>query len=181
MAALLAERTPVREETVKWVWNRPVTFDEFLDQFGPKDYVELVDGMAVEKARVQLEHEKLYGWLYIVLGLTTKARGLGMVLGSRTAVRINEFRGRLPDLFFVSQQRMAIVQEKATYGAPDLVIEIVSPNDRPSDLIALETDYRSIGVREIVFKNPQFPDRKVVTTIKAKTPETIAVDFNKDK
>ena len=88
MAALLAERTSVREETIKWVWNRPVTFDEFLDQFGPKDYVELVDGVAVEKPMVQLEHEKLYGWLYIVLGLYAKARGLGMQLGSRTAVQI---------------------------------------------------------------------------------------------
>ena len=38
-----------------------------------------------------------------------------------------------------------------------------------------------LGVREIVFKNPQFPDRKVVTTIKAHTTQTIAVDFSKDK
>ena len=37
-----------------------------------------------------------------------------------------------------------------------------------------------LGVREIVFKNPQFPDRKVVTTIKADTPASIAVDFSKD-
>jgi hypothetical protein len=38
-----------------------------------------------------------------------------------------------------------------------------------------------LGLREVVFKNPQFPERKVVTTIKAGTPATISVDFNKDK
>ncbi len=38
-----------------------------------------------------------------------------------------------------------------------------------------------LGVREIVFKNAQFPDRKIVTTIKAHTTQTIAVDFTKDK
>jgi hypothetical protein len=38
-----------------------------------------------------------------------------------------------------------------------------------------------LGVREIVFKNPQFPDRKVVTTIKAGTPATITADLTKDK
>jgi PEGA domain len=38
-----------------------------------------------------------------------------------------------------------------------------------------------LGVREIVFKNPQFPERKIVTTIKSGTPATISVDFNKDK
>jgi len=35
--------------------------------------------------------------------------------------------------------------------APDLVIELISPNDRPSDIVVLEMDYRAIGVTEIVF------------------------------
>jgi PEGA domain len=38
-----------------------------------------------------------------------------------------------------------------------------------------------LGVREILFKNPQFPDRKIVTTIKAGAAATISVDFAKDK
>ena len=38
-----------------------------------------------------------------------------------------------------------------------------------------------LGLREIIFKNPQFPDLKVTRTIKASSTETIAVDFNKDK
>jgi hypothetical protein len=38
-----------------------------------------------------------------------------------------------------------------------------------------------LGVHEIVFRNPQFPERKIVTTIKAGAPTTISVDFNKDK
>src|SRR5439155_9204819 len=97
------------------------------------------------------DHEKLVGWLYHVLGLYVQERNLGIVLGSRTAVEITQFRGRLPDLLFVRQDRMEIVQQKAVYGAPDLVIEVISPGDRPSDIIALETDYRSIGVQEIVF------------------------------
>jgi hypothetical protein len=39
----------------------------------------------------------------------------------------------------------------------------------------------ALGSREIVFKNPQFPDRKITTTIKAGTPVTISVDFAKDR
>jgi Uma2 family endonuclease len=66
-------------------------------------------------------------------------------------VEIHQFRGRLPDVLFVRQNRMQIVQQKAVYGAPDLIIEVISPNDRPSDVIGLETDYRAIGVTEIVF------------------------------
>jgi Uma2 family endonuclease len=141
----------VHEETVKWVGSRALTFDEFVDGYGPKDQVELIDGVVVERSMVQLDHEKLVDWLRFVIGLYVRAHKMGIVLGSRTAVEINRFRGRLPDLLFVRQDRMEIVQQKAIFGAPDLVVEVISPNDRPSDEIALETDYRSIGVAEIVF------------------------------
>jgi hypothetical protein len=36
-----------------------------------------------------------------------------------------------------------------------------------------------LGVREFVFKNPRFPDRKVVATITANATASISVDFNK--
>ena len=36
-----------------------------------------------------------------------------------------------------------------------------------------------LGIREIVFKNPQFGERKVTTTIKANAPATISIDFSK--
>jgi hypothetical protein len=34
-----------------------------------------------------------------------------------------------------------------------------------------------LGVREIVFKNPKFPERKQTVTITANAPATISVDF----
>src|SRR5438132_1703941 len=102
----------VREESVKWVGTRPLTFAEFLDLDGHENPVELIDGAIVEKSVVQLDHEKLLHWLDRVLGICVEERSLGIVLGSRTAVEIHQFRGRLPDLLFVRQHRMEIVQQK---------------------------------------------------------------------
>jgi Uma2 family endonuclease len=141
----------VREVSDLYVWSKPLTFDEFLDTFGPKDFVELVDGVVVEKTMVQLDHERLQRWLYVLLSLYAERSGKGEVLGSRSAVKISEFRGRLPDLFFVRRENQTIVQQKATFGPPDLTLEIVSPSDKPSGMIALEVDYTAIGVAEIVF------------------------------
>jgi len=56
----------------------------------------------------------------------------------------------LPDILFVGQERRKIIREKGIYGAPDLIIEILSPQDRPADLIALEADW-SLDVPEIWF------------------------------
>lgn len=146
-----SELEKVTERSVKWVRSGPITFLEFLDMFGPKDYVELIDGAVVEKPMVQLDYEKLLIWLLRVMAGYVEEKNLGIVLASRSAVQINEYGGRLPDLFFVRSGRMQMVQQKATFGAPDLVIEIISSSDRRAGLIALEADYRSIGVTEIVF------------------------------
>jgi Uma2 family endonuclease len=117
--------------------------------------MELIDGVMVEKMVAQLAHEKLIAWLFTMLSLFVRHRNLGLALVSRATVKINGHRGRLPDLMFVRQDRLHILQQRAIEGTPDLVIELISPNDRPSDRIALETDYCSIGVPEIVFIDQQ--------------------------
>jgi Uma2 family endonuclease len=154
MQHMILETTEAVEGRVVRYAERPIPFETFLELSGDQD-IELVDGVMVAKMAVQLTHEKLFAWLLTLLNLYVRKRDLGIVLGSRTAVEIGEFGGRLPDLLFVRREQIGIVQEKAVYGAPDLVIELVSPNDRPSDIVALETDYRGVGVSEIVFVDQQ--------------------------
>lgn len=134
--------------------DHPISFETFL-QLNLDEDMELIDGVMVKKMAAQWEHERLLAWLFWLLFGYVQQRNLGNVAGSRTPVRINDFRSRLPDLLFIRQERASIIQPRAIMGAPDLVIELISPNDRISDLFALETDYRAIGVREIVFIDQQ--------------------------
>ena len=130
-ADLLTETEQVVEGRVVRVGERPIPFEQFLEM-AEGQWLELVDGVIVEKQPVtQLDHELCSAWLYQVLGPYVKKRGLGLMLGSRIMVRADDFGGRMPDLLFVRAERLNIVQQKAVYGAPDLVIEIVSPGDRP--------------------------------------------------
>jgi Uma2 family endonuclease len=96
-------------------------------------------------------HEDLQGWLLLIVRLYVEALKLGIVRGSRTPVRISLHRARLPDLLFVRAEHADIVQEDGIFGTPDLIVEILSPTDTPSRLLALEADYRSIGVPEMWF------------------------------
>jgi Uma2 family endonuclease len=139
------------EERVVRHAERPIPFTAWLEICGPDDDSELIDGVLVERPMVQWEHEKCEWWLLALLKIYVRHFKRGVVLHSRCALRINEFRGRLPDIFFVRQDRVSIVHNEATYGAPDFIAEIVSPNDRPSHLAALEADYRNLGVEEIWF------------------------------
>jgi len=134
---------------------RPLTFEEFVRLFGEDDDIELVDGMVVQRVAARDIHEDLQGWLSFVLRGYAEAKGLGIVRGSRTAVKITEHRGRLPDIVFVRKENAHIVQEDGIFGTPDLVVEIWSPGDRLSDMLSKEADYKSIGVLEIWFVDQQ--------------------------
>jgi len=158
--SLMHETDQVVEGRIIHLAERPFSFEEFLEISGYKDHLELVKGVLVERMSARLPHERHFGWVFWLLEGFVEQRSLGEVLGSRTAVRIDAFGGRLPDVLFVRQDRRHIIQDKAVYGAPDLVVEIICPNDRPSDVHALETDYRNIGVAEIIFLD--LPKRRVL-------------------
>ena len=145
----------------RYTADGPIDFEAWLDvsfethDRGERIDTELIKGVMVERMAAQFPHEWINMWLGGILSPYVRSRKLGIVLGSRTAVKINLLAGRLPDLLFVRADNIGIIQDRAIYGVPDLVIEIVSSNDRRGELLELENDYRSIGVPEIVFLDPK--------------------------
>src|SRR5437667_4181956 len=98
MALTLSQHKAVREELDKLVWPKPLSFEEFIDIFhGREEIVELIDGEVIIEMGAQLDHEVLISWLLRVLGTYVEENNLGILLGTRTPVRIDEFNGRLPD------------------------------------------------------------------------------------
>ena len=152
-SAILATVEEAEARIVRFA-ARPIDFETFLDLNINSD-TELLNGVMVKKMAAQLEHERLFVWLLTLLNLFVTRKDLGTVLGSRSTVRIDRYHGRLPDLLFVRKANQAMVQQRAIYGTPDLVTELVSPGDHNSHLIELETDYDSIGVPEVVFVDQQ--------------------------
>ena len=137
------------EGRIVHVGERPISFERFLDMAEGR-FMELVGGIIVEKPMIQLDHELCTRWLYSIIWPYAQKRGLGQMLSSRIMVKTADFGGRMPDLLFVRQERMEIVQQRSVYGAPDLIIEVASPNDYPADFRALEVDYFQLGVPEFV-------------------------------
>ena len=138
------------EARLVYVGERAIDFEQFLCMAEGR-FIELINGVIEEKPLIQLDHELCSTWLVQMMGVYTQKMKLGRVLTSRIMVKTDDFGGRMPDLLFVRQERMEIAQQKAVYGAPDLIIEIVSPTDRPSHLRELEAEYFKLGVPELVF------------------------------
>ena len=143
----------------RYIAEGPIDFEIWLRRSLCSDKAEadteLVRGVIIDRMSAQYPHEWIFAWLLRLMGNFVEHRKLGIVLGSRTAVRISANDGRLPDILFVRATNTDIIKKNAIYGAPDLVVEIISENDRPYDIIQLETDYQAAGVIEILFIDPK--------------------------
>ena len=111
MANLLLENETEQslEARIVHVGERAIPFERFLD-LAEERFVELKSGVVVEKPMIQLDHELCSSWLYQVIGPYAKRCGLGRMLSSRIMVKTDDFGGRMPDLLFVRQDNMKIVQ-----------------------------------------------------------------------
>lgn len=82
-------------------------------------------------------------------------KGLGIVLDAPIDVYLEETETYQPDIIFISNERLFIIEEKRIKGAPDLVVEILSPNTGYYDLRSKYKVYEKSGVREYWLVDPQ--------------------------
>lgn len=127
----------------------PMTEEEFIAWCDEDTRAEWVDGEVVMMAPVSDEHSDLDGWLLSLLRLFAEHHNLGLVRGPEFPVRLgSQRRRRVPDLLFVSQARREILRRHHVEGAPDLVVEIVSPESLARDWREKYLEYEKAGVKE---------------------------------
>jgi Uma2 family endonuclease len=80
-----------------------------------------------------------------------KKYDLGVVCAAETGFKLrqNPDTVRAPDVAFVSKARILAQgkPEKFWEGAPDLAVEVVSPNDRFDDVVEKVQEYLAVGAR----------------------------------
>jgi Uma2 family endonuclease len=110
---------------------------------------ELAYGVLRVAEAPTVSHQRMVGRLYLALAPFVQERRLGEVLLAPTDV-ILDYDAALvvqPDLLVVSPGRASIVAEHVN-GAPDLVIEVLSPHPRIGKLHERIDWFARAGVRE---------------------------------
>jgi Uma2 family endonuclease len=116
---------------------------------------EWVEGEVIVMAPANLEHADLNGWVYMLLRLYVEKRQLGRVIFDVfTRLAVPRRQLRVPDVLYISNDRLGIAQETRIEGAPDLIIEIVSPDSPSRDWREKHAEYAAAGVREYWVLDP---------------------------
>jgi Uma2 family endonuclease len=134
-----------------------MTSEEFF-RYAPEDQkAELIDGVMTVHSPPLVIHEKLFRFLFRLLAAYAEDHDLGEVLGSRTPVELDVDQIYEPDILFVTRERADIVESKGVFGAPDLVIEILSAGTVHYDRGSKFKAYERAGVRELWLIDPYGP------------------------
>jgi len=130
---------------------------EFLE-FAPERKAELIQGEYIVATPASDAHERVFAFLMTVLNAFVHKYALGVVRGSRTAVRLG-IPGEVyePDLCFVRRERAGLITPTYIDGAPDLVVEILSRATQHDDRVVKKTMYERAGVTEYWVIHPDRP------------------------
>ena len=113
--------------------------------------LELVKGKVYEMAPAGGRHGHVANWAAVRLTVHTDSAGLGHVFTAETGFLIHNDPDtvRAPDVSFVSVSRLALndIPDGYINLAPDLVVEVVSPNDRRREVREKVEEWLNAGVR----------------------------------
>jgi Uma2 family endonuclease len=137
----------------------------------PEKQLEWVNGQVVVKEPGGARHSRICMRLTANLGWYVEEHRLGAIYGPDVTFTIGQNQ-RLPDVSFVAAARIPAEGDPVGIWtiAPDLAVEISSPNDLIEEVEAKIHEYFAAGVQQVWLVSPQF---QTVTFYEAPTKATI--------
>ena len=126
----------------------------------PEDHPsELIDGVIYNMASPALRHQSISGAIYHQLWNYVDAHGgncLPFIAPTDVRLDRDERTMVVPDVFVLCQpDDDRIDNDKYINGAPDLIIEVLSPSTRRKDMFTKLHKYEAAGVREYWIVDPK--------------------------
>ena len=134
---------------------RPMTIEDYyaLPEDGPR--FELILGEFLEMPSPSSLHQVILISLSSQLYAFVRTHRLGVVMAAPMDVKFTGIAVLEPDLLFVRADRRRIIERNIVAEAPDLVMEVLSPNTARRDLVTKAAIYASHGVQEYWVIDPE--------------------------
>ncbi len=140
-----------------------MTLEEYLNAPETNWPRELTYGILREPPAPFFSHQGLVLRIARMLCDHVEPRGLGQVAIAPVDVILDRERALVvqPDVLFVASDRLSIIHNQV-WGAPDLVVEVLSPGTEAHDRTEKLGWYRQYGVRECWLVDPLYRQVAVV-------------------
>jgi Uma2 family endonuclease len=115
---------------------------------------ELVEGELIAIPSNPVWHQHVSRNLLVSLHRFLQVHDLGELYTAPLDIVLSNETVLQPDLMFISRQRAKIIKENNIQGAPDLVVEVLSPSTAQKDRELKKNLYGRFGVREYWIVDP---------------------------
>ncbi len=146
---------PTRVSAAADLEKQLLTAADFLEWLEPGRHADLIDGEIFMHSPVSIRHADLLNFVDRLLGSYIDRHELGMLYREVVAVRLSGRNVFLPDLAFYRAGREQAIQPTHLAGAPDLVVEVLSPRTADRDIGPKFAEYEQHGVREYWVLDPE--------------------------
>jgi Uma2 family endonuclease len=126
----------------------PHTYEDFCVLVSEDQKADLIDGVIYMASPENPAANEMFVWLITLMDLFAEEYDLGRIYGSRVATRFSEKTAPEPDIVFVSKKHLHRVTRGGVEGAPDIAVEIVSPDSIDRDYNLKRQKYETAGVPE---------------------------------
>ncbi len=109
---------------------------------------ELIDGEHIMSPAPKTKHQNVVSNLLALLHTFVRAHKIGRVFAAPFDIVFSDYDVTEPDILFISREREKIITEDNVRGAPDLIVEILSPSTADIDRKVKYALYEKYGVRE---------------------------------
>ncbi len=134
-----------------------LTAEELLALNLPDKRTELVRGRLIVREPAGFRHGVVAGELAVRLGEYARANALGVVVAAETGFKLfsDPDTVRAPDVGFIAAARVPHPLPRGYADiAPDLAVEVLSPDDRPGEVLAKVADWLRAGCRLVWVVDP---------------------------
>ena len=138
------------------------TVKDYMSTPNDKRY-QLLDGEMIVMPSPVTKHQRILIGLFRAMHDIVTAGRLGEVFVAPYDVVLSNHDVAQPDILFVSNARSAIITEANIQGAPDLVVEILSPGTAVYDRGYKQALYGRHGVLEYWLVDPDAETLEVLT------------------
>ncbi len=136
-----------------------LTADDLLRLHSEGVRGELIMGVLHETVSNGLEHGEVVANLMSPLHQFVRPQRLGRVFGSDSGIQLEHDPDtvREPDIAYISAERLPLDVRVRGYSqvVPDLVVEVVSPGDRPAPVYDKAQMWLRFGVRLVLIVDPE--------------------------
>lgn len=130
----------------------------------PDDHrCEIIEGELFMTPTPSIRHQRVSRRLGTRLTAFLEGNGVGEMFYAPTGVRLSDDNVVEPDLLVVLEQHRDRIAEQVIDGAPDLVVEILSPGTARRDLVAKRELYARFGVPEYWIVDSEASNIEVLT------------------